>query len=335
MEYPQLGGRIAVLGTGKMGSAIADRLADGGFDLVLWNRTRERAEELGVGTVAATPAAAVRGVDFVISNLTGPEAIRATYLGPNGAVTEGAGKLFIEMSTAGPDLLPPLGAEVAAAGGRLVDAPIIGAPPMMRTGRAAMLVGGSDRDVEASSSVLGALGTVRHVGPLGSGARLKLVANSMLADVVLAAAELQVAGEHAGLQPDDVFWVLERLAPMLAARRNGLVEDRHLPTLFALRDLSKDLDLAMELFDPSEIWTPITLQARQLVAAAASRYGDLDITAVERPYREVARSGAVRARRGRRCEHRVGAAVRASSGDPGPDAAAKLGRAWSRAYRGR
>jgi 3-hydroxyisobutyrate dehydrogenase/2-hydroxy-3-oxopropionate reductase len=279
--------RIAILGTGKMGSAIAGRLAESGFELTLWNRTRERAEVLGIGLVADTPAAAVRDADVVISNLTGPEAVRATYLGPNGALTQGSGKLFIEMSTAGPDLLPPLAAEVAAAGGRLVDAPIVGAPPAMRAGQAAILIGGTERDVGRADAILSALGTVRHVGPLGSGARLKLVANSMLADVVLAAAELQVAGERAGLQPDDVFWVLERMAPLLAARRNGIVENRHEPTLFALRDLRKDLDLAVGLFEPSEIRTPMTAQARQLVATAASRYGDLDITAVERPYRQV------------------------------------------------
>lgn len=280
--------RIAILGTGKMGSAIADRLADGGFELTLWNRTRERAEALGVGAVAATPAAAVRDADVVISSLTGPDAVRSTYLGPDGAVSQGAGKLFIEMSTAGPDLLPMLAAEVAAAGGRLVDAPIVGAPTLMRAGQAAILIGGDDRDVALADPLLGTLGTIRHVGPLRSGARLKLVANSMLADVILAAAELQVAGERAGLAPDDVFWVLARMAPLLAARHGGIVENRHQPTLFALRDLRKDLDLAVALFEPTEILTPMTAQARQLVAAAASRYGDLDITAVERHYRDVA-----------------------------------------------
>jgi 3-hydroxyisobutyrate dehydrogenase-like beta-hydroxyacid dehydrogenase len=280
--------RIAILGTGKMGSAIAGRLAESGFELTLWNRTRARAEALGIGTVADTPAAAVRNADVVISNLTGPEAVRSTYLGQDGAVSEGAGKLFIEMSTAGPDLLPPLAADIAAAGGRLVDAPILGAPPLMRAGKAAILVGGDDGDVNLAETVLSALGIVRHVGPLGSGARLKLVANSMLADVVLAAAELQVAGERAGLRPDDVFWVLDRMAPMLEARRNGIVENRHAPTLFALRDLRKDLDLAVGLFARSGTEPPLTVEARHLVAAAATRYGDEDITAVARPYRQVA-----------------------------------------------
>jgi 3-hydroxyisobutyrate dehydrogenase-like beta-hydroxyacid dehydrogenase len=290
--------RIAILGTGKMGSAIAGRLAESGFELTLWNRTRERAEALDIGAVADTPAAAVRDADVVISNLTGAEAVRATYLGPNGAIFDAPGKLFIEMSTAGPDLLPSLAAHVVAAGSRLVDAPILGAPPLMRAGQAAILLGGDDVAVDLADPVLSRLGMVRHVGPLGSGARLKLVANSMLADVVLAAAELQVAGERAGLQPDDVFWVLERMAPLLTARRSGIVEDRHEPTLFALRDLRKDLDLAMGLFEPPEIQTPMTAQARQLVAAASSKYGDLDITAVERPYRQVKPSRSVKTRSG-------------------------------------
>jgi 3-hydroxyisobutyrate dehydrogenase-like beta-hydroxyacid dehydrogenase len=279
--------RIAILGTGKMGSAIADRLADKGFELVLWNRTRERAEALGVGRVADTPAAAAHDAEVIISSLTGPEAVRSTYLGSDGAVTEGAGKLFIEMSTAGPDLLPSLAAHVATAGGRLVNAPIIGAPPAMRAGQAAILAGGDDADLRRADPVLNALGTVRHVGLLDSGARLKLVANSMLADVVVAAAELQVAGERAGLQPDDVFWVLERMAPLLTARRHGIVDNHHEPTLFALRDLHKDLDLAVTLFGRSEAQSPLTAEARQLVATAARNHGDLDITAVAQPYREM------------------------------------------------
>jgi 3-hydroxyisobutyrate dehydrogenase-like beta-hydroxyacid dehydrogenase len=212
--------------------------------------------------------------------------VRAAYLGPAGALDAAEGTLFVEMSTAGADLVAVLAEEVAKAGGRLVDAPILGAPPVVRDGRAAILVGGDERDVGLARPVLEALGTVRHVGPLGSGARLKLVANSMLADLILAAAELQVAGESSGLDPADVFWVLARLAPVIAARRPGFVEDRHEPTLFALRDLRKDLDLAIALFGQSAVQAPLTLKAQALVAAAASQDGELDITAVVRPYRQ-------------------------------------------------
>ena len=277
--------RVAILGTGKMGSAIAAGLAEAGFELTLWNRTKERALALGIGRVADSPVLATRDADVVISSLTGPDAVRAAYLGPAGALGAAEGTLFVEMSTAGADLVAVLAEEVAKAGGRLVDAPILGAPPVVRDGKAAILVGGDERDVGLARPILEVLGTVRHVGPLGSGARLKLVANSMLADVILAAAELQVAGERFGLDPADVFWVLARMAPVITARRPGFVEDRHEPTLFALRDLRKDLDLAIALFGQSAVQAPLTLKAQELVAAAASQDGELDITAVVRPYR--------------------------------------------------
>jgi 3-hydroxyisobutyrate dehydrogenase/2-hydroxy-3-oxopropionate reductase len=268
-----------------MGSVIARRIADAGFELTLWNRTRSRADALGIAPVADSAALAAGDADIVISSLTGPEAVRATYLGPNGALVAAEGRLFIEMSTAGPDLVAELASAVEAAGGHLVDAPILGAPPVVGKGSAAIPVGGSAEDVARATPILALFGTVRHVGPLGSAARLKLVANSMLANVILAAAELQVAGEEAGLAPDDVFWVLERLSPMLDARRHGYLENRHEPSLFALRDLRKDLDLAVDLFGRSGGRTPLTAASRDLIVAAAGTDPDLDITAAIRPYR--------------------------------------------------
>ena len=282
--------RIAILGTGKMGSAIAARLSAAGFEVVLWNRTRSRAEALDLGTVADTPAAAARGADIVVSSLTGPEAVLAAYLGRDGALSAGEGKHFVEMSTAGPDLVSNLAEHIRAASGTLVDAPIMGAPPAVRAGEAAILAGGADEDVAAANPVLSVFGTVRHVGPLGSAARLKLVANSMLADVILAAAELQVAGEGAGLDPDDVFWVLARVVPSLEARRAGLLEGRHTPPLFALRDLRKDVDLAQALFGGSAALMPLTRSASAMVSAAAASTPDVDISGVVLPYRQIGRS---------------------------------------------
>jgi 3-hydroxyisobutyrate dehydrogenase-like beta-hydroxyacid dehydrogenase len=282
--------RVAILGTGKMGSAIASRLSGAGFELILWNRTRERALALGIGEVVETPAAAARNADVIISSLTGPDAVRAAYLGPTGALSAAKDKLIVEMSTAGPDLVADLAKEVAVAGAHLVDAPILGGPPIVLDGEAAILVSGAKRDVAAATLVLAPLGTVRYVGTLGKAARLKLVANSMLADLLLSAAELQVAGEEAGLDPKDVFWVLQRLAPTLGARRRGYLEHRHKPAMFALRDLLKDLDFALELVDEVGGEAPMTAMSRALVADAAWESPDLDVTAVIRPYREAASS---------------------------------------------
>ena len=142
----------------------------------------------------ATPADAVAKVDVVITSLTGPDALRATFGGPEGALATARGQTFVEMSTAGPDVLDELAPLVARTGSTFVDAPVIGAPPTVLHGAALIMAGGEPADVERVRPVLERLGELRHVGPFGSVARLKLVANSMLGALVLIAAELETAG---------------------------------------------------------------------------------------------------------------------------------------------
>ncbi|MDB5048477.1 MAG: 3-hydroxyisobutyrate dehydrogenase [Fibrobacteres bacterium] len=284
--------RVAVLGTGRMGSAIVRRLAETGIEPVVWNRTRSRAENLHLGTVVATPADAVAEADVVITSLTGPDALRATFYGPSGALAAAHEKTFVEMSTVGPNVLLELAPLVAGTGSNLVDAPLVGAPPVVLRGTALILAGGELSEVERIRPVLQRLGELRHVGPFGSGARLKLVANSMLAVLVLSAAELEVAGRAAGLDPTATFEVLTRLVPSLEVRRAGFLEDRDEPPLFALRDLLKDLDLALSLFHSVNANVPITTLTREWVGEAAAEHGDLDISAVIRRYAEGEPQGA-------------------------------------------
>lgn len=269
--------RVAILGTGKMGAAFAARLAD--LEPILWNRTRSRAEAVGVGQVVDTPAAAAAAADVVITILTGPEAVRAAYLGPEGALMAPRGRVFVEMSTSGPEVLEELEPLVREAGGRLIDAPILGAPGVVLRGGAALLVGGDATAVDLARPVLERLGQVRSIGALGSGARLKLVSNSMLAAVIVAAAELEAAGEAVGLPKEEVFWTLARLVPALELRRGGYLERRHQPAQFALRDLAKDLGLASRLLQ-GRADIPVSDLVRELVATALADHGEDDISAV-------------------------------------------------------
>ncbi len=287
---------LAVLGTGKMGSAIARRLAGIDPGIALWNRTRSRADALGIGHVADTPADAVRGADLVVSSLTGPDAVRSAYFGEHGALSVREPVLFVEMSTVGPEVIDELRPRVEEIGGGLLDAPILGAPTVVDQGAAAVLVGGARPDADRAEEALSRIGEVRYVGPSGSAARLKLVANSMLAAIIAEAAELQVAGEDAGLGRDDVFWVLVRMAPVLGPRRAGYLEDRHEPALFTVRDLRKDVHLALEMFARAAASTPITAAAASRVDETSERWPGLDITAVIRAYhpQEQSRSSADR-----------------------------------------
>ena len=276
--------RVAILGTGKMGGAMARRLNSAGHELVLWNRTRERAQALGIGTVAATPAEAAESAEIVISMLTDADAVRAAYLGEGGAVKSAQRQVFVEMSTAGPDVSKEVAPAVERAGAQFVEAPVMGSIGAVESGTLVVLAAGPGEAIERALPVLEALGQVRRVSDLGGAASLKLVANSMTAGITALGAELQSAGTAAGLSPEDVFWVISRIAPGLSARKAGFVEHRYEPVTFALRDALKDVRLATELYGRSGSTTPLTSTVKDLYERANKSAGALDISAISTLY---------------------------------------------------
>jgi 3-hydroxyisobutyrate dehydrogenase len=271
---------VAILGTGKMGGAMGRRLAASGFDLTLWNRTPGKARELGIGQVAATPADAARDAEIVISSLTNEAAVREVYLGDAGVLRTAAGKLIIDASTAGPRVAEDLGREAQAAGARFLEAPVVGSVPAVESGKLLILVAGDRSDLEQARPVLEKLGDIQYAGAWGNAQRLKLIANSMLGITSSAAAELLVAGTAAGLDAGQVFSILVRFAPGLAARERGFLHDQHTPTMFAVRDLVKDLDLALETYGSAGSPMPLTHAARELFAETMRSSADLDISAI-------------------------------------------------------
>ena len=276
--------RVAILGTGKMGGAMARRLSSASHQLTLWNRTRERAEALGVGKAAGTPAEAVKDAEIVISMLTDAEAVRAAYLGKGGAAAAAKDQVFIDMSTAGPDVEKEIAHAIEAAGAQFVEAPVLGSIPAVEAGTLIVLAAGNDAAIERARPVLDALGEVRQLGELGNAASLKLVANTMLGGVSALAAELLAAGTSAGLNADDVFWVLSRTAPYLNARKAGFLEHQYEPVTFALRDAAKDLRLATELYERHGATTPLSKTTQELYEKAAKSAGHLDMSAITTVY---------------------------------------------------
>ena len=270
-----------------MGGAIARRLAASGSDVIVWDRTTAKARALTVGRVASTPAEAIRDAAIVISSLTNADAVREVYLGSNGAFDNPATlleKLFVEMSTAGPESIEALGHEARSRGLRLLEAPVLGSVPAVESGTLAVLVGGSPQDLALARPVLERLGEIRYVGGIGSAARLKLVANTMLGITSAAAAELLAAGTAAGLDREQVFWALVRFAPALKAREAGFMRDQHEPTMFAVRDLVKDLGLALDVYERANATVPVTREVLALFAETASASNDLDISAIVNAY---------------------------------------------------
>jgi 3-hydroxyisobutyrate dehydrogenase len=269
-----------------MGGAIARRLQKGGFAVSVWDRTPSKAEALGVGPVAPSPAEATRGADVVISMVTGPQAVRDVYFGHDGVFKASANKTIVDMSTTGPGMAEELARAAEQNGARLIEAPVIGSTPAVNSGSLFILAGAAvAADVDAARPVLEQLGEVHYVGDRETAAALKLLANSYLGIVSTAAAELIAAGAAHGVDPKEAVTVLARLWPGLKLREAGFVEHRHEPAMFAMRDLLKDLDLALALYrsaTPSTV--PLTALTRELVAGVAATAPDLDISAIVNAY---------------------------------------------------
>jgi 3-hydroxyisobutyrate dehydrogenase len=210
------------------------------------------------------------------------------YFGPTGVFAAGAKATIVDMSTVGPAAARELADAAELNGVKLVAAPVIGSIPAVNSGTLLILAGAAlVEDLEAVRPVLQQLGEVRYVGDIGSAAALKLVANSFLGIVSAGAGELMAAGTAQGLDPEQVFAILSRIAPGLRVREAGFVRNIHEPTLFAVRDILKDLDLGLALYQRApgvRSKVPLTAVTRELYAAVASRLPEQDISAITTAY---------------------------------------------------
>ena len=198
--------KVGIAGTGRMGAAIAARLMGLGHELTVWNRTAEKTKELAAAgaKVAASPAALAASVDVVITILTDEKAIEALYDGPQGLLSGGVtGKLFIEMSTVRPEVEVALAAKVKLKKAAMIDCPVGGTTGPAREGKLFGFVGGADADVARARPLLDQMcRRAEHVGPVGSGARMKLAINLPLFVYWQALGEALLLCRPLGLDPE-------------------------------------------------------------------------------------------------------------------------------------
>lgn len=278
---------VGVVGLGRMGAAIAARLLDRRFPLVVWNRSRSRATTLeGRGArLAATPAELVAGTDIVVTMLSDDDAAQAVYLGDDGLCSAAAaGRLFIEMSTLRPDTVRDLHVKLREHGAAMIDAPVSGTVAPAREGRLLALVGGDKNDILRAEPVLSALTRrVVHAGPCGQGALLKLAVNLPLAVYWQSLAESVAIGESGGL---DRKLILETLADSAAALA---VLDMKMPAIlgesaevaFDLASMHKDLRLITQTADSRGINADAATAAlRAYGAAIDAGLGQADAVAI-------------------------------------------------------
>ncbi|TMR97429.1 NAD(P)-binding domain-containing protein [Nonomuraea basaltis] len=277
---------LAWIGLGAMGARMARRLVDAGHEVTVWNRTSARTDALAAAgaRVAATPAEAVRRAEVVFLMLADPAALQAVTEGPGGVASGvGAGATVVDMSTVGPLTLARLWAALPPAVA-VLDVPVLGSLAEAEAGTLTLLAGGPAEAVARVRPPLSALGELVHLGPAGTGAAAKLVANFALLGMVGLLGEALAIADGLGL-PREVTWrVLDR-TPLAAqaARRRPAIESGAFAPRFALALARKDADLVVTAADEAGADIRLARAVRSWLADAESDgLQALDYTAVLR-----------------------------------------------------
>ncbi len=205
--------RIAFFGLGKMGSGMAARLAGGGHEVTVWNRTPGRAADLIAAGAreARTPAEAAEGADALFSMVADDTASEQVWLGPEGALAHAPeGALAVECSTISHEHVRRLSAAAAERGQAYLDCPVNGPPSAAAAGELVLLVGAEAENLERARPLLELLSrSILHFGPVGTGTAFKLINNLLGAVHVASIAEAAHLARKLGLDPDTLVAAVE------------------------------------------------------------------------------------------------------------------------------
>jgi len=292
---------VAVVGTGRMGSAMARALARGGASLTLHNRSPEPARALGAelgARVADSAAEAASSSDVAITMLADGDAVRAMWDGPSGLVA-GAhdGGVLVDMSTVPPDTLAGFEGPVRERGSGILDAPVSGSTTLAESGQLTIMAGGTAEDLERARPAFEMVARqVTHVGAIGSGAALKLAVNALIFAINNSVSEALVLAERAGLDRAlvyDVFVNSAAGAPFVGYKRDAFVEPDGTPVAFSMDLAAKDLRLLMDFAEQLGVPMPQASVNQSIIGEASARLGgDRDASAVAVHLRELAKEGA-------------------------------------------
>ena len=287
--------KIALLGLGLMGTGMAARLLDAGYSLSVWNRTPGKADPLAArgASVAKSPRAAVDGASVVLSMLADVPVCRDIWLGRGEALEAAApGTVLVESSTVTVEWIHELNQKAQHHGCELVDAPVTGSKVQAASGQLLFLAGGSDAALGKVDPILRAMGRdVVHVGPVGSGARLKLINNFLSASQIAALAEALSLIERSGLNREKALQVLTEGAPgsPLVKLISGRMVAKQYEPHFLLRLMAKDLRYAVAEADLQALDLDMGRAAlRVFEHAIAAGQGEDDMSAVVEQFRGAA-----------------------------------------------
>ena len=279
--------KIGFIGLGIMGSRMAANLQKHGYSLVLFNRTRAKAEPLlgPCGTFSDSPAKVADQVDLLFTMLAHPDAVEQAALRANGFLNHlRPNTLWVDCSSVNPSFSKRMAALAAARQIRFVDAPVTGSAPVAAEGKLVFWVGAESDDLETIRPLLLCMGNkIVHAGGHGTGTSMKMVINLLLGTGMAAFAEAMALGESLGISRGMLFDLLlgmPTVAPFLASKRQK-IESGNYETEFPLRWLQKDMHLASVSAYESGVAMPLGNAAKELYRLAMREgYASQDFSAI-------------------------------------------------------
>src|SRR5918999_1964787 len=205
--------KVGFIGLGIMGGPMAKNLMEAGYELVLFNRTREKAEAAakeGNAEVAGSPREVAENSDMIVTMLPDSPDVRDVVTGEDGVlegISEGA--LLVDMSTISPVVTEELAERFRERGASMLDAPVSGGDVGAIEGALSIMVGGSEEDFERARPLFDVMGkAATHVGPIGAGQVVKACNQIVVALTIEAVSEALVLGSKGGVSPEKIIEVL-------------------------------------------------------------------------------------------------------------------------------
>jgi 3-hydroxyisobutyrate dehydrogenase-like beta-hydroxyacid dehydrogenase len=266
--------KIGFIGLGIMGSRMAANLQKHGNSLVVFNRTRAKAEPLlgPCGTFSDSPAKLTEQVDLLFTMLAHPDAVEQAALGADGFLNHlRPNALWVDCSSVNPSFSKKMAAEAARREVHFVDAPVTGSAPAAAEAKLIFWVGADPADLERIRPLLLCMGNkIVHTGGHGAGTSMKMVINLLLGTGMAAFAEAMGLGQGLGLSQKMLFDSLlgtPAVAPFLAAKREK-IESGNYAAEFPLRWMQKDMHLASLSAYEAGVAMPLTNVTKEIYRLA-------------------------------------------------------------------
>jgi 3-hydroxyisobutyrate dehydrogenase-like beta-hydroxyacid dehydrogenase len=275
---------VGLIGLGNMGTAIAERVLEAGYPLVLHNRTLEKAApyvDRGA-TLAETPADLAEEVDVVLTSLANDEAFE--HVAEKVLAAAHPASVLVDLSTVSPAVSARVASLADEASADYLRAPVSGNPTVVRAGNLTLIVSGPREALERVEPVLRAIGpAIHYVGDAEQARVVKLAINLMIAGLAELMSEALVLGERSGVSREALLEVMASSAvgaPFVKYKTEPLLADDFSAT-FTTALMEKDIDLVLDAAGQSEVELPLAQHLKALLRSAVEAgYADDDFMAL-------------------------------------------------------